>query len=339
MSEVSWRIGHLDHLESPWGNAGGVVRTPEEVEKMALAGVGWIEAGSYTLEKRFGSKRDKAGNLIIVPETGSPVVDYFHDPQTGETFNGLDMPNAGSDEVVPEIPEMVRVAEAYGKKLIANVAPVSDDPVTETAELVTRFYEAGAHGVLVNLGCPNVIVSGEKRGEVISQNVRDSYLVLNGLRSITQKYPKVFARISPQKSYDAAKILYRNVESAGTASVLWLPNTWGGHRPMKNDKPALTIEGNVGGKSGPATSKDVERQLHWARQILNGSSMELVASGSIADSETLQIKASARLKKFMDLGAVAGAGTTFYYESELGWKEDTDRLLHDFYRLNEKQAA
>lgn len=338
MSEVNWRIGHLDYLESPWGNAGGVVKTPEETEKMSQTGVGWIEAGSYTLNKRYGSKKDKSGNLIIDPETGEPVIDYFHNPVTGETFNALDMPNPG-EEIVREIPEMVRIAEAYGKKLIANVAPVSDDPINETVELVTRIYEAGAHGVLVNPSCPNIIVSGEERKEVISENIRLTYLVFSGLRKVTDKYPKVFIRPSPQKSYDIAKILYRNIESAGTVSALWVPNTWGGHRPMKNGKPALTIEGNIGGRSGPATSSDVEKQLLWARQILNGSGIQFVASGAIANSEALDIKAASQLKRFMDLGAVAGAGTTFYYESKLGWKEDTDGLLYEFYHLNEKQAA
>jgi hypothetical protein len=40
MSEVNCRIGHLDHLETPWGNAGGVVKKPEDVAKMARTGGG-----------------------------------------------------------------------------------------------------------------------------------------------------------------------------------------------------------------------------------------------------------------------------------------------------------
>ncbi len=65
MAEANYRIGHLDNLESPWGNAGGVIKTVEDVAHMAATGVGWIEAGSYTLEARKGNAID--------PETGEPT--------------------------------------------------------------------------------------------------------------------------------------------------------------------------------------------------------------------------------------------------------------------------
>jgi len=36
------RIGHLEGIESPFSNAGGVVKTVEDVAVMALTGVGYI---------------------------------------------------------------------------------------------------------------------------------------------------------------------------------------------------------------------------------------------------------------------------------------------------------
>lgn len=44
MKEFNELIGGLENVESPWGNAGGVVKTIEDVERMARTGVGWIEA-------------------------------------------------------------------------------------------------------------------------------------------------------------------------------------------------------------------------------------------------------------------------------------------------------
>ena len=248
MIEFSGRIGHLDGLETPWGNAGGVVKTVEDVERMARTGVGWIEAGSYTLEKRYGNKRDaKTGELIIDPNTGEPIVDYYHDPETGETYNSIGMNNPGESIFVDEMPEMVRVAEANHKKLIANIAPVSDEPVAETIELVRRAFEAKAHAVLVNGGCPNVIIEGEARHEILSRDAEMTYLVLAGLSNVVQKYSKVFYRLSPQPSFDQARAVYQSIIRAGTVSAAWKPNTWPGHKPMKDDKPVLTIEGNIGG--------------------------------------------------------------------------------------------
>jgi hypothetical protein len=72
------------------------------------------------------------------------------------------------------------------------------------------------------------------------------------------------------------------------------------------------------------------KQVRWSIDILRGSKIDVVCSGSIMDSEPLKLKAAEQLKKVLDLGAVAAAGTTFYYESSRGWAEDTDRLLREF---------
>src|SRR5581483_9991877 len=108
------RIGHLE-VDSPFANAGGVIKHPGEVEKIARTGVGWIEAGSFTLEPRPGNSPN-----------GETV--YVHDPQTGSSWNSLGMPNKGMDEVEKEIPEMKRIAHAHNKPLVVNVAPVTDKP-------------------------------------------------------------------------------------------------------------------------------------------------------------------------------------------------------------------
>jgi dihydroorotate dehydrogenase len=58
MVSFSGHIGHLEGIEQPWGNAGGVVKTPEDVERMAKTEVGWIEGGSYTMERRSNNRPD-----------------------------------------------------------------------------------------------------------------------------------------------------------------------------------------------------------------------------------------------------------------------------------------
>jgi hypothetical protein len=99
---------------------------------------------------------------------------------------------------------------------------------------------------------------------------------------------------------------------------------------MENGKPALTIEGNIGSKSGPATAKAAYKQVRWATLALSNSGIDVVASGGIANCEAIGARAARQLKKVMDIGAVAGAGTTFFYEQVEDWREDVYRLLKEF---------
>lgn len=337
MSQENWRIAHLDNLESPWGNAGGVVKKVEDVEKMANTGVGWIEAGSYTLEPRLGNEYDpETGKLKLDEETGEPIKVYHYDPKTGEATNSLGMPNKGMDVVEKEIPEMVKIAEAYGKKLVVNIAPVTSEPIEETKELVARSYEGGAHAVILNGGCPNVETGGGGREEILTLYPGTTFLVLDGLTEIVQKYHKVQIRVSPQKSIAKARELYESVIRADTVSAVWVPNSWPNHQPLEeNGKPILGVSGGIGGLTGPATSPLAQQQTAWALEFLNRSGIDVVRSGGIMDfkDEYLEVNAARALKRSLSMGAVAAAGSTFYYESKNGWAEDTDRLLQEFDKL------
>lgn len=346
MSEANWSIGHLNHLHSPMGNAGGVIKRPEDVAAMALTGVGWMEHGTTTLEKRYGNDKDKdgnqldtEGNILKDPETQDPAVVWYFDPVTGRMWNSLGMPNPGMDQVEQEIPEMNDIAHAYGKEIIYNVAPVTDDPVAESQELVVRAYEAGAKAVLLNAGCPNVIVGDGERHQILCYDPNMLGSVLRGLvrGGVGDKYPKVFIRTSPYSNYDNAKTAYRIIEATKAVSAVWTPNSWGGLRPPEDEdgKLRLQVPGNVAGMTGPATAGDVAWQTDMAVRIFNGSGIEVVSSGGIANFESpeLKIRAAQQLKRVMDLGAVAGAATTFFYTSENGWQYDVDKTLHELAEL------
>ncbi len=309
MSE--YRIGHLE-VDSPWGNAGGVVKTPEEVELMAHTGVGWIEAGSYTLESRAGNGP-------------SGEVTYHHNAQTGETFNSLGMPNKGMDEVGKQIPEMAETAHSLGKKLIINVAPVSDKPVNESRELVFRAFASGADAVLLNAGCPNVVTEEGGRHEILSHNADILGKVVLGLQDIAEKYQPIFLRSSPAETYQQLRSSFRALQK-GVVSAIFTPNTWPGYTPKdENENNILEVPGGVGGKSGPAMANEASKQTDWALAAsrIGGRKIDIVSSAGIINGQ--------ELSRRMRLGAVAGAGTTLYYESaEEGWSEATDRLLRQY---------
>lgn len=313
-------VGHLAGIESPWGNAGGVVKTVEDVERMAHSGVGWIEAGSYTIESR-------PGNAVVVDEAGNPIpgadllVDRHYDEQAGAMYNSLGMPNRGMDTVQLEIPEMIKIAHKHHKALVVNVAPVSHEPVNESIELVSRAYDAGADAVILNAGCPNVITENEDRHELLSRNPVAFGRVLMGLADAELSH-KIWVRISPQESLTNAYLLGNQIRASEIVSAVLTPNTWPGHKPLnEKGEPILTIKGNVGGKSGPAMAESAHTETAYMLLALRGSGVDVIRSSGIMEAKELQ--------RSLDIGAVAAAGTTFFYESQNGWREDVDRLLSD----------
>ncbi len=303
-------IGHLEGIESPWANAGGVVWSLEEVERMAHTRVGSIEAGPYTLEKY---QPDGYSN-------GKRV--YYHDLETGETFSSLKPPNKGLlDEVEKEIPEMLRIAHAHHKPLVVNVIPVSDEPVKESEELVKRAYQAGADAVLLNAGYPNVVIEDGGRHELLSRNAIELGRVLVNLADLGLPKP-IFVSISPQESTKAADQVYKAVKDSGIVSAVFAPTAWPVASP-KDENGEFIIQGVEGmcGKSGPAMAKEAALQTAWAVSLLQRSGIDVVSPSSIMTGKTLRMR--------LGSGAVAGTGTTFYYESQNGWQEDTDKLLWD----------
>ncbi len=313
MSE--YNIGHLE-VDSPFGNAGGVVKRVEDVEKMAHTGVGWIEAGSYTIEPREGNGAN--GEVV-----------YYHDSETGETFNSLGMPNKGIDAVALEIPQMAEVSHKFNKPLIVNVAPVSEEPVEESIELVRRSYEAGADAVLLNAGCPNVVTDDGGRHEILSHNVNALSAVLAGLRTvISDKFPPVFIRTSPMIEVKGVgrqrgTQIMQAIRQSGVAGAVFTPNTWPSHKPLdENEEPILEVPGGIGGKSGPATAQDASQETLLASYCMRGCDIDVVSSGGITTGREL-----AHRKLYSD--AAAGSGTTLFYESQ-DWEHAVDKLLWEF---------
>jgi dihydroorotate dehydrogenase len=298
------RIGHLEGIESPWGNAGGVVKTVRDVELMARTGVGWIEAGSYTLEPREGNGSH-----------GEKVYHHAH----GSTFNSLGMPNEGMDEVETQIPEMIEIAHAHHKPLVVNVAPVTDKPAEESVELVRRAYAAGADAVLLNAGCPNVVTEDGGRHELLSCNPIELGRVLVELTLQGIERP-LFVRTSPQASVDDTLRLGAVMRMTGNVSAVFTPNTWPVRIPKTGRGPMLDVPGDTCGMSGPSVADAAYDQTVWMTEALQGNGVDVVSSSGIMTAGELQAR--------LDLGAVAGAGTTFYFESQ-NWQGDTDRLLSD----------
>ncbi len=305
----------MEGIESPWGNAGGTVKTTEDVERMSRTGVGWVEDGSHTIPKRLGNGWN--------PETQQrDKKDHDFNPLTGEMHNSLGMPGECLDDVEKEIPERVQISHAYNKSYIFNAAPVSEEPAEESLELIKRAYAAGADGVILNAGCPNVKNSDGTAHEILSKSPATFGKVLRFLAEANLPKP-IWVRISPQESFGATNVICSYMKASGIVSALLDPNTWIVPMPIKDDgQPLLEVDVRQVGKSGPAMAEAARNETNWAALALRGSGIDVISSSGIMDANELKTRLSIK-------GVKAGAGTTFYYESQNGWQEDTDRLLTD----------
>ncbi len=307
-------VGHLEGVESPLANAGGVVRTTEDVEHIANTGVGWIEKGSDTLEGRLGNGWNQATQQ-------RDKKDWDYNPETGSMHNSLGMPGKGMEAVEKEVPEMASIAHAHKKHLALNVAPVSPHPAEESLELIRRAYAAGADTVILNAGCSNVYGEDGNPHEILSRSPVDFSRALLYLGESGLPKP-IWVRISPQDSPEDMSAIAKPLRDSGIVSAVLTPNTWTVPMPITADgKPLLEVDVPRVGKSGSAMSKSAMLQTAWAISSLKGSKIDVICSSGIMNA--------AEMRAALGAGAVAGAGTTFFYVSQNGWQEDVDKLLRD----------
>jgi dihydroorotate dehydrogenase len=309
------RIGSYE-MESPLMNAGGVVKSVEDVQMMSETGVGAVLAGSYTLEPRIGNSPN--GEVV-----------YHHDAQTGATYNALGMPNRGLEAIAKNLPEMIKIAHDNGKPFVLNLAPVSTDPVDEIIAMSAILAHAGVEGldaIELNGSCPNVVSSDGGRHAILSHNPDLLGDVLNELSDIAANelpFGSLIVRVSPFLSREDALLLARQLHQSGVDAVSAF-NTFPGGKPLNaRGEPILQVPGGVGGQSGALTVQQAEFQTEWlvdARDEI-GATFDIIGSNGVTDALSM--------KRRLDIGTSAVSSTTLFYEASR-WGTAVDRVLTDF---------
>jgi dihydroorotate dehydrogenase len=312
------KIGMYD-LESPLMNAGGVVKSVEDVRQMAQTGVGAVLAGSFTLEPRIGNSPN-----------GETV--YYHDEETGITYNSLGIPNAGLTEMAVDVKEMQKIAHDHGKPFILNFAPMGDDPVEQVIRLSEVLDKAGVtelDGLELNASCPNVVTEDGGRHEMLShhpEKLGAAVLELSDIAANEIRIGTLIVRVSPLKEPDDAWPLVASLKDAGADAVAAF-NTFPNGKPLNvNGDPILQVSGNVGGQSGAGMQHAAEIQTGFVAHARNdlAPSMEIIGSNGITTGEAL--------KRRIDLGASAVSASTIFYQSRR-WGEAVDKVLNEFAEL------
>jgi dihydroorotate dehydrogenase len=308
------QIGNYE-LDSPLINAGGVVKSVEDVRLMAQTAVGAVLAGSYTLEPRAGNSPN-----------GETV--YFHDTCTGTTYNSLGMPNKGMEAVAAELQEMIDIAHDHGKPFILNFAPVTDNPVGEVntlAEILARAKVEELDAIELNASCPNVVTPNGGRHELLSHHPKLLAEVLFELSDISVNevpFKDLLVRISPFREKADVGTLTRRLQEVGVSAVSAF-NTFPGGKPLdKARQPILQVPGGIGGQSGAGMRSAAERQTTWLAEA-NGN-FEIIGSNGIIDGRSM--------KRRLDIGATAVSASTLFYEAE-NWGRAVDRVLREYEEL------
>ncbi|HSH17934.1 MAG TPA: hypothetical protein VK978_00985 [Candidatus Saccharimonadales bacterium] len=310
------RIGEYT-MESPLMNAGGLVKTVADARLMARTAVGAILPGSYTLEPRAGN--GSHGERV-----------YYHDPTTGITYNSLGMPNCGMAAVADDLPEMIDIAHDHGKPLIFNFAPVTSDPIGE----VIRAFEIleqkaiSLDGFELNASCPNVVIVGGARHEILSAHPGLFGDVAGEISDISVNkvgIGTIIARISPFGNPGDEHGLV--VASKGSLDAFSGFNTFPGGRPRRPDgSDVLEVPGGIGGQSGPGMTSLAEAQTVRLLAAIkkHDADIEVIGSNGIADAGAM--------KRRLDLGVSAVSATTLFWEAQ-SWAKAADKLLRDYAEL------
>lgn len=309
-------IGNYE-MSSPLMNAGGLVKSVEDVRLMAQTGVGAVLAGSFTLDERVGNSPN-----------GEQV--YFHDPANSITYNSLGMPNKGLRTMAKDIPTMVEIAHDYGKPFILNFAPVTSDPVREINQAFYLLAKADVEldGFELNASCPNVILDGGRRHDILSANPTLFSEVLGEISDMSRSYVPIgtrLTRISPLRDFDDVPNLMSALQ--GHVQVISAFNTFPGGHPRRPDgSDHLQVVGGIGGMSGPGMATKAEQQTRVlvAARDAHLPEVEIIGSTGIATAEAL--------KRRLDLGVAAVSATTLFWEGR-NWATAVDSLLRHYVEL------
>lgn len=237
-----------------FGNAGGTCKTLEDVQKLARSAVTHIEVGSVTVLDRGGNEGD---------------IHYIN--SSGTSVNALGMPNKGFEYYRRVLPEMVAIAEAAGKILVVNIAPVNRG---DTEILIQLCLDTGVRFITFNGGCPNAWAEGVQKKivsldpEALAKEVSTIFSVITGSNVEVNIKLSTYGTQHTLRA-EAASVLKPYPVKIITCNTL--PNT----RMLREDnrKPAISFrsgdqEINVGGMAGTELRPYALQELKEFRLLL-----------------------------------------------------------------------
>ncbi len=231
-----------------------------------------VASGTFGCAEEFTSLIDinKLGAIVtktvtLNPHRGNPM------PRTIETacglLNSIGLENTGIEHFLKyKIPFLVKLKTA----VIVSIAGESMD---EFRRLVNILNEQGrVDAIELNISCPNI----KRREELIAQNPRLAYKVINSVRKNTKK--TLIAKLSPNVT-DIAEIA-RAAEDAGCDALSLINTIYG--MSIDPERRRVNLANIFGGLSGPAIKPIA---LYMVYKVAQRVKVPVIGMGGIMTTE------------------------------------------------------
>jgi len=276
-------------LEHPLMNAAGTVKDLAGVERMARSPASAIVLGSITVKARGGNSGE-----------------VYHSGD-GYSINSLGMPNPGIERLERDLPRMVEVAHASGKKLIVSVAGFSPE---EFAALTRVAILGGADMVELNFGCPNIWEGeGGTQKRIIAFSPRELARTLAAVENCgaAVETTPTSVKLSPYSDPYVLGMSAETLNRYAFVNAVTVCNTFPNAFAWDDDllKGAIDPAGGLGGLGGAAMKPIALGQIIQLRQHLD-KRIQIIGAGGIRSGRDIQ--------EFLAAGANAVQIATHFME-------------------------
>lgn len=320
-------------IETPLVNSAGSINGTSnelilrETEILASTAIGAITVGSFTVPQQEGNEAFYGGPT------------YYHDIESGTTYNSMGMPNIGLAAAKGLMPEILKRAHEKGKPVIASVASTlhSDSAGNSYDQLEKLVYEmqlTGVDMIEVSPGSPNTITSEGGRKPLIAYDLDAMHELIARLAPLIDgSSSKIGLKLPPYISDEQTKVatqLALAINKENIFDFIVTSNTIPNQVALdKHDRHVLSVPGGAGGMSGPATKEVGREQLKLWRQHLDDS-IDIISTLGVDSGKEIAIR--------RQLGASAAGGVTFLWESD-DWGRAASNLISDWVDEEERLQA
>ena len=187
---------------------------------------------------------------------------------TAGMINAVGLQNPGVEAVINE--ELPKLAQCFGKKVMANVSGFAIEDYAYTCEKLDRCEQVG--WLEVNISCPNVHGGGMSFGT----SPEAAAEVTKAVKAVTTK--PVIIKLSPNVT-DIVSIA-KACEEAGADGISLINTLLGMRIDLRKKKPI--IANKMGGFSGSAILPVALRMVY---QVSNAVKIPVVGMGGVSSAE------------------------------------------------------
>jgi dihydroorotate dehydrogenase (fumarate) len=209
------RIGDVQIDPGIMNAACSVAKSIDDVKALAKTPIGAITVGSITVE----------------PRQGNPEPRWY--TGDGYALNSFGMPNAGIEFYQEQLPSMIKLAHAAGKKLSLSIAGFNTAEYVMLAKLAD---DTKVDLLELNLGCPNISIEGKQK-PIASFDPRAINEIVEAV-SQTASSP-LLLKLSPYSNPAELQMIAGVIAKTNKVSAVVTSNTFPNSLMLKHGEPIV----------------------------------------------------------------------------------------------------